>query len=162
MSVQVTIDRVASTIASLREMASKHVLVGIPASENARSDGLIGNAQLGYIHENGSPANNIPARPFLRPGVASIKGKAIEILKVAAKSAAGGDRTAVDKGLYKVGMIAQAAVKKAITAGEGWQPLKPATLAARRKSTKAGVKGDKPLLRTGALQGSINFIVREK
>lgn len=59
----------------------KEVLIGIPMSTTERPDGEITNAELGYIHEYGAPEANIPARPFLIPGVESVKGKALELMK---------------------------------------------------------------------------------
>jgi len=158
MSVRVTQDNLKAVLANVRSFGSKHVLIGIPSDENKRDDGPIGNAQLGYIHENGSPANNIPPRPFLKPGVAAAKDKCLGVLKNAAK-AGFKDPAAIDKGLNASGLIGQASVKNTLRAGEGFAPLKPATIAARKRK---GAKGKKPLIRTGQLLNSITYVVREK
>lgn len=158
MSVRVAQDNLKAVLANVRSFGSKHVLIGIPSDENKRDDGPIGNAQLGYIHENGSPANNIPPRPFLKPGVAAAKDKCLGVLKNAAK-AGFKDPAAIDKGLNAAGLIGQASVKNTLRAGEGFAPLKPATIAARKRK---GAKGTKPLIRTGQLLNSITCVVREK
>lgn len=158
MSVRVTKDNLKAVLANVRSFGSKHVLVGIPSDENKRDDGTIGNAQLGYIHENGSPANNIPSRPFLKPGVAAAQDKCLGVLKNAAKQGLK-DPAAIDKGLNAAGLISQASVKNTLRAGEGFAPLKPATIAARKRK---GAKGTKPLIRTGQLLNSITYVVREK
>ena len=53
--MQVTVDITARVMVNIREIPEKRLLVGIPAEENARGE-EIGNAALGFIHENGSPA----------------------------------------------------------------------------------------------------------
>ena len=158
MSVTVTRDNSKNVLAAIQDMAKKHVLVGIPSSENGRNDGSIGNAALGAIHENGSGVRNIPARPFLKPGVAAAADQCVKVLKSAAQNAFT-DKNAIDKGLNAAGLIAQASVKKRIVSQEGFTPLKAATLAARKRK---GAKGEKALIRTGQLLNSITYVVREK
>ncbi len=158
MSVTVTRDNAKNVIAAIQDMAKKHVLVGIPSSENGRNDGSIGNAALGAIHENGSGVRNIPPRPFLKPGVAAAAEQCVKVLKSAAQNAFT-DKNAIDKGLNAAGLIAQASVKKRIVSQEGFTPLKAATLAARKRK---GAKGEKALIRTGQLLNSITYVVREK
>lgn len=158
MSVIITRDNAKNVIAAIQDMAKKHVLVGIPSSENGRNDGSIGNAALGAIHENGSGVRNIPARPFLKPGVAAAADQCVKVLKSAAQNAFT-DKNAIDKGLNAAGLIAQASVKKRIVSQEGFTPLKAATLAARKRK---GAKGEKALIRTGQLLNSITYVVRKK
>lgn len=158
MSVRVTKDNLKTVLGNIRAMADKHVLVGVPAEEAPRKGDPITNASLAYIHENGSPARNIPARPFLKPGVKASREKCVKVLKGAAK-AGFKDQAAIDKGLNSAGLIAQAAVKNQIVSQEGFAPLKPATLVARKRK---GAKGTKALIRTGQLLNSITYVVRER
>lgn len=158
MSVTILKDNVAAVMQTLHNMARKHVLIGIPADASGRNDDGITNASLGFIHENGSPARNIPARPFLKPGVEQVSQKAADILGKFAKTAFDNPND-IDKGLNAAGLIAQASVKRRIVSGEGFAPLAARTLAARAAK---GAKGTKPLIRTGQLLNSINFVVREK
>lgn len=158
MSVRVTKDNLKTVLGNIRAMADKHVLVGVPAEEAPRKGDPITNASLAYIHENGSAARNIPARPFLKPGVKASREKCVKVLKGAAK-AGFKDPAAIDKGLNSAGLIAQAAVKNQIVSQEGFAPLKPATLAARKRK---GAKGTKALIRTGQLLNSIAYVVRER
>ena len=79
MTVTVTRDIAGKVLANIRAVPQKKLLVGIPAEENARG-GEIGNASLGFIHEYGSPARNIPARPFLIPGVQDAEPQAVAML----------------------------------------------------------------------------------
>ena len=155
-SIRVTQDEVKNVITNIEAMTGKRVLIGIPDANAGRKDGPMTNAALGYIHENGSPARNIPARPFLIPGVEEAAPKAIDAMK---KFAAHGltDPAAVDKGLNAAGLIAQASVKNRIRNSVGFAPLSEATLAERKRT---GKKGTKPLIRTGQLMNSLTYVVR--
>lgn len=156
--IKVTKDNVDNMLEAIKAMANKRVLVGIPSEEAPRRGDPINNATLGYIHEHGSPARNIPARPFLKPGVASAKDKLVSTLKVYAKQALT-NKAAIEQGLNAAGLVAQTAVKNRIRSGEGFAPLKAGTLAARRRK---GAQGTKPLIRTGQLLNSITYVVRDK
>lgn len=158
MKIEVTKDDVAKVLANIEAMAGKEVLIGIPAEKSPRKGDPMTNASLGYIHENGSPARNIPARPFLVPGVKKATPKATAAMKKLAGDALL-DRSAADKALNAAGLVAQASVKRQIVSQEGFAPLKAGTLAARRRS---GAKGTKALIRTGQLLNSITYVVREK
>lgn len=81
MDTKVTIrDRSKALNDILRALNAQGVMVGIPAETAGRDDGPINNAAIGYILETGAPERNLPARPFLRPGVASAAG---DVAKVA-------------------------------------------------------------------------------
>lgn len=157
--VTVTRDMLDKIMASLAAMGGKRVLIGIPAPENGRNDGAIGNAALGYVHERGSGVRNIPARPFLVPGVQAAEPLTLKTLKVTAQQMLTGKSEAIDRGLNAAGLIAQSSVKRTLKAGEGFAPLAPATLAARRRK---GFRGESPLIRTGQLLNSITYVVRER
>jgi hypothetical protein len=68
-SIDIVEDNTQKVAMAIRTLAGVEILVGIPAETNARPGSSIGNAAIGHIHETGSPLNNIPARPWLRPGV---------------------------------------------------------------------------------------------
>lgn len=158
MSVKVTRDGLKNLMANIRKMDDKRLLVGIPGEENPRKGDPIGNAQLGYIHENGSAVRNIPPRPFLKPGVRASRKRCVDILRNAAKQGFT-NPAAVEQGLNAAGLVAQASVKNTLKAGEGFEPLKPSTLAARKRK---GYKGFSPLIRTGQLMNSITYVIRDK
>ena len=161
MSMKITTDNVAKVLASIQELAAKQVLVGIPASKAERKEGdqePINNAQLGYIHEYGAPASNIPARPFLNPGIAHSQESINNHLQKAAKAAMDGDSEKVDVELNATGLIAQAGARNEITNGD-LAPLAESTLAARRRRGRTVTK---PLIDTGQLRNSITYVIREK
>lgn len=157
MSVTVTMDRSAEVIAAVQAFVKRDVLVGIPEDTNARKSDAMGNAAIGYVNENGSPANNIPARPFLLPGVLSVTGRCAAVLKHAALQAFTDD-DAVNKGLESAGQIARDAVKKKITTGP-FAPLSAMTISMRKAD---GISSVKPLIRTGQLRNSITYVVKDR
>ena len=135
------------------------VLVGVPAEKAGRKgEGEMNNATIAYIQDNGSAAANIPARPFMRPGIMSVKGNIAIALEKGARGAIHGEKLAVDKALNIAGLTAQSAIRGKIN--EGIAPeLAESTLAARRARGRTGTK---PLVDTGQLLNSINYVIREK
>lgn len=162
--VTVTKDHAATVLSAVRNLAGREVLIGIPSENIGRKDGsgnyvgAANNAVLGYVHEHGSPARNIPPRPFLIPGVESIRGAATDRLSSAIKNAMSGNPQGMSEQLHAVGLMGQSAVRARITSGD-FEPLSPATLAARRRR---GVTREKPLIDTGQLRASIKYVIRER
>lgn len=146
---------------ALEALLKREVLVGIP-SANAARDPEPGektaatNVLLGYVHEYGSPAKNIPPRPFLHPGISDAREEIQKHMKSAGQFALQGKTEKVDQELDKVGLAAREGVVLKITNGQ-FQELKPATLAARRRKGRTRTK---PLIDTGQMRQAITYIVR--
>lgn len=143
------------------QLAQQEVLVGVPSEDAARKSEEkqpMNNATLAYIQDNGSPAANIPERPFMRPGIQDCKEKVVKQFKNGAKAALEGNADAIDKALHTSGLIAQAAIRNRINAGPP-PPLAKSTLAARRRRGRTGTV---PLVDTGQLRNSINYVLRKK
>lgn len=151
-------DTAQSILDALKTLANKDVLVGIPESGDERDDGDIGNAAIGYINENGSPAQNIPPRPHLKPGVKSVEQDFMPHLKAAAQKALEGNAEGAETSLDRAGTVAANGVKRYITI-TGFTPLADATIANRRRR---GRTGNKPLIDTGEYRRSITHHVRDK
>jgi hypothetical protein len=154
---------------TIRRLSKRRVLVGIPQENNPRSDGDIGNAALAYIHNYGSPLRNIPARPFMEPGIAAARPEIDKYLRAAAEAALAGNETAMNAALAHAGTVAADRIKLTIQAGIP-PPLQPESVRRRRTRTpgssyrrKAQTAADvTPLIDTGALLRSITYIVRDK
>lgn len=174
--MEIKVDDMASIIDSINFLVKKSVLVGIPAAEAERTgdDSPMDNATLGYLHETGSPAANIPARPFLIPGVANAQDKYEPQLQKAADAALSGMRRKVDDHLNAAGLIASQAAKTELETGDH-APLSIRTLQARARkgrkgaaeeleSRKAGnppnAENARPLIDTGQLRNSITYVLR--
>jgi len=145
VSVTKLVDRVQQMLEATEMLARSDVLVGVPSNKANRrpmpgkKPDPITNASLAYIHEFGSPARNIPARPFLFPAIRKIKPQVRALMKKAAQDALKGDKGAVKRVLNEVGLLAQIAAQAAITDPEPpFVPLKPATIRARLRRTQAG------------------------
>ncbi|WP_048784613.1 hypothetical protein [Pantoea vagans] len=151
-------DTAQSILDALKTLANKDVLVGIPESKDERDDGDIGNAAIGYINENGSPAQNIPPRPHLKPGVKSVEQDFMPHLKAAAQKALEGNAEGAVTSLDRAGTVAANGVKRYITI-TGFIPLADATIANR---LRRGRTGNKPLIDTGEYRRSITHVVRDK
>lgn len=188
MTMKVTKDNVGKLLASIQRLVGQEVLVGIPASQAERNDEdpkPMNNAQLGYVHENGSPAQNVPARPFLIPGVEDTQESYTSHLQKAVTAALNGDNTKVQTELNAAGLAASSGARNKITTGE-FEPLSPATVRNRRKnrstkSMRASEKkyleliangatpeqaqdeaGIRPLINTGQLRNSLTYVIRKK
>jgi len=160
-------------------MTSKRVMVGIPEEGAERDDGGdASNALIGYVLETGDPSRNLPARPFLVPGVREIEASAMSRLRAAGLAALAGDSASVSQALSAIGLEAQGAVRDKMDTGP-FAPLADATLEARIRSKKAGDAGAaqelanrragmspstdlaQPLIDTGDLQNHITYVVRD-
>lgn len=157
--VEVTLDRTDEMLKAIGELTNKQVMVGIPSSAAGRSQGPMNNATLAYIHENGSPAANIPARPFLRPTVNAIHDRAVAMLQKAATFTFDGKPAEADNQLQALGMLAAAEVKKTIVAGIGFAPLSPNTRRGRMQRAGMAIK---PLIDTAQMLNAITYVIRKK
>nr|DAP65858.1 MAG TPA: virion morphogenesis protein [Caudoviricetes sp.] len=170
----VSVKRTAGTPlnASLKELKKTLIYVGIPRGSDgdARSDGGPPNSDLGWIHEKGSPAAGIPPRPFLEPGVESVKGKLADRMGQAITAALKGNEAAMDAYLETAAIEAESAVKGYMHDGK-FAPLSPNTIRSRNRSrgTKdkrpgeaEGTASVQPLINTGALRDAIMAMVHKE
>ncbi|TGC25033.1 hypothetical protein [Escherichia sp. E1130] len=174
--VKITTDNAQAILDSLKALTSKEVLIGIPAEDSEREDVPFGNAGIGYLNEYGSPAQNIPARPHLQPGVKSAESQTVPQLKDAALAAFDGNESSAEQSLERAGQLAVNGVRAFINAAD-FVPLADSTVEARarrgRKGAKAemarraagdlpGTDGAKPLVDTGQYVRAITYVVRDK
>lgn len=174
---------VKAALAAIRRLTRDEVLVGIPKETAPRKGDKVNSAMLLYVHEHGSPARNIPARPVLGPTVKQHRDKAIARLKAGAKLALRGDPGAADKAMAGVGLLLQQEAQRRIQGGIP-PPLADSTLRARarrkagrgvgiRKGAKAelasraagnepGIEFATPLIDTGAMWQAIKYVIRRR
>jgi hypothetical protein len=179
--VELKVDKSRQLEAALKALTSQEVLVGIPADKAQRQaapelgeEGSVTNAQLGFIHENGSPAHNIPARPFLRPGIRKASGPIVEQLRAAGEAALSGNVGGVGGCLEKAGIIAQNSVRAQFVDGD-LAPLAESTLNKRhgvvrgengkilkRGKTRRESGAINPLILSGQLRKAVTYVVRKR
>jgi hypothetical protein len=117
----------------------------------------INNAELLFIHTNGSPINQIPARPVLQPAIeAEDNRQAIaHELKESKRLELAGNKEGAVKRMRRAALAGQNAGRGWFTdARNGWAPNATSTI--KRKGS------DKPLIDTGALRASIQGIISEE
>lgn len=164
---------------TLAKLARKQVLVGIPASNAKRKGEAINNAELMYIHTNGSPMNNIPARPVIEPAIEQPETKKLitEQLKDAAEALFDGDEAAMDESLQLAGRLGANAAKRWFTdSRNGWPKNKPSTVRNKLRKLRGTayteamdildsdgdiMSIDTPLIDSGELRRSITYVVGE-
>lgn len=150
MDVKRTIDNSDRLQQRIDALTKQEVLVGIPAEKTPRPGEPVTNASLAYIHEFGSPARNIPERPFLRPGVRNAREQIAALMEQGAKDVLAGTGRTASQTLHAVGMAARNSVVKAITEPDpAFVPLKAATVRARLRRTQAGRRKIKQLQQKG-------------
>lgn len=170
---------------ALAALADNEVLVGFPEASTTRKEdpeeegsGDLTNAALGYIHDNGAPEANIPARPFMLPGIEDARGKLIKIAKNTGMKVldATNPQEVVDQGLHMMGLVAQSSIRKVINDGID-PPLADRTLRERARRGRKGAKEElanraaglppgkelaKPLIDTGQLRNAVNYVIRPR
>lgn len=153
-------DKFDQVATALKALASSRTYAGVPADKAGREETKgkpINNATLMFIHENGAPEVNIPARPVVHPAIADIQKDLIAEQKAGAKAAFDGNLGAVDRMFHRMGFLAQKAMRKRITDGP-FVPLSPRTIAARRAM---GFMGTRPLNVTGKLRQALTYVIRK-
>jgi hypothetical protein len=178
-------DGLPALVKSLETLAGNRVMVGVPGEKADRKedgDEAVNNAALMYIHENGDPASNLPARPVVHPTVKANMGQITKSLKLAGAYALSGDKEKVMATFTALGLFMQNALRQKITDGP-FAPLSPRTIAQR--AAKRGTKrrkgeqqyldlvsqgvapsdaqqqtGIKPLIDTGQLRRALTYVIR--
>ncbi len=187
MSKNVTVvkDDVSKVFKGISDLIGKQALVGIPDNgQNNREEGPVNNATIGYTMETGSPAHNVPARPFLVPGVKNSNKASLRQLQQAAEATLKGDSAAADQALSRAGIVAANEVKHVINSNIP-PPLKPGTIRNRHRGRETqsreseqvyldlvkkgaapgaaqGEVGIVALINTGQLRNAITSVVRKK
>lgn len=175
-------DNVPAMLAAVRTLSNERVMVGVPDvnATQGRAAGDPTNADVAFWNDQGAPEANVPARPFMAPGIKKATPEIERWLRRAGEVALSGDQAAVQRCLQAAGLVAENAIKSVITAGLA-PPLAPATVEARiarrqsaswRKKRRAEVAANvaagrpageglfTPLIDTGALRASITHVIR--
>lgn len=159
----------------IRTLADLQILVGVPSDQTNRDDGLT-NASLAYIHDNGAPEENIPPRPFMRPGIEAAMPQIRRRMAKMARTAVSEAADSMAAQATAIGLTAKLAIQNKINEGIP-PPLAESTLRqraakgrkgaqeelkARREGEAPGTTLAKPLIDTGQLRNSINYVLRSR
>lgn len=189
--LKITADKLADLRLALRDLAQHEVLVGFPDETADRREDTgdmkagkavlgdkseITNAALGYVHDKGAPEVNIPARPFMIPGIQSVEGKVADQLLGIAKAVLKDPQVDVAARMHRPGITASLGIKRKINEGIE-PPLSDRTLrerarkgregalwelAWRKAGAPAGTELAKPLVDTGQLRNAVTYVVRKR
>lgn len=170
-------DKTTAVLKALEKLTRRDVLVGVPGDTADRDQdeyGPMNNPTLAYIHDNGSPAQNIPARPFMAPGIEAARERISTGLGKAASAALDDRDDLAMRHLERVGLAAQSSIRRYISTGN-FAPLAAATLRARAARGRKGAllelasraagnapsnESARPLIDSGQLRRSINYVIR--
>jgi hypothetical protein len=158
----------AALAEAIRQLSRRRLLIGIPQENDPRRGEPIGNASLAYIHNFGSPARNIPARPHAIPGIEKAMPAMEKHLRAAAAAALDGKVSEIDAALSRAGIIAVESIRDTVRAGVP-PPLSQNTIDRRRTRTpgstyrrKAQTPADAvPLIDTGAYLASWTYVIEK-
>lgn len=144
-------DNVPSVFKALEELGTYEVVVGF--TDQLHKNSSLKVSQIAYIHEFGSPINNIPARPFFYSGVSNARDRIGNLARYYGGLVADGKRGAIKNGLEDIGAEAVRSIRRKLFQGP-FEPLAPSTV--ERKGH------DTPLIDTGQMLDSIEYQVRRR
>lgn len=138
-------DKRAQILQTLKNLINTEVLVGITEENSSRPGERVTNAELLFIHTNGSPLKGIPARPVIEPAIENNKDKVAELLGKAAKQALHGDELGARQSLESAGMYGQKSARDWFTnPNNGWAPNSEYTIVEKlRKQGRASGENGK-------------------
>lgn len=151
------VDKVGKLIKGINYTKDNYLLIGIPQKKTTREDEAITNAELLFIHTNGSPINNVPARPVIEPALEDDMERLTSMLKDFANEAIEGNFEEAQKQLERTGMRAQNVCRNWFTnADNNWPENAPSV---RERKIKKGSTEPRPLIDTSELRKSIIYVV---
>lgn len=132
---------------TLEELKRLQVRIGI--QQGAGSEDGVDLVDIAMFNELGT--EHIPSRPFLRDSVDAHEAEINSFLQSATKSLfRGGSAETV---LKRIGVFQKGLIQKEISSGN-FAPNSPATI--RKKGS------DRPLIDTGRMRQSINYVIQDK
>lgn len=160
VEIEVTKDGFKQMMEGLDWIEKSGVYIGIPEDESSREDEDITNAELLFIHTNGSPINNVPARPVIEPALREDSERLSSMLGKAFVYALQGKFEFASEQLKKTGMRGQNVTRAWFTNPKNnWPPNAPSVV---RAKLKKGSTNPRPLIDTGELRRSITYVIYER
>lgn len=159
-----TLDNFLKLRKALKFLKENSVYVGISEDTSNREDEDkatgVTNAELLFIHTNGSPINNIPPRPVIEPALKDDSERISQMMKKAGELAMEGKESEAIQQLKKTGMRGQNVSRAWFTSpNNNWPPNSPSVDAAKRAK---GSTDPKPLIDTGELRKSITYFISQR
>lgn len=116
--VTISVDKLNDMSKAVAWLGTKEVMVGIPEEKTDRDDGPgdATNSIIAYAHEFGVPEHNLPARPFLEPGIQNTEADWLKSFDAAARKAFEGNIPGAETSLMRAGEKAANGAKAVIRA----------------------------------------------
>jgi hypothetical protein len=135
----------------IRQMENAYVKVGYFAGGEKHTESVQTVAEVAVAMEYGVPESNVPARPFFSTSFDRNRNKYNSRIEKYTKAVLDGKMT-TRRGMLLLGVEAGGDIKVNIKKGP-WKPLKPSTVARRKKQSNV------PLIDTGQMMRSVEFEV---
>jgi len=133
----------------IEQLKKLQVRVGYQQGDEQEKDGA-DLCDIAMFNELGT--SNTPSRPFMRDSVDKNEDKINNFCKTQMKLLSSG-KTTTEQMLKSIGVFQKGLVQKEIRDGE-FVPNAPSTI--KRKGS------DKPLIDTGTMRQSVNFVIKNK
>ena len=171
----------------MKKLMNLDVLVGVPEDESARTDPdgeVVNNAQLCYLHTNGSDLQHIPKRPIIEPAIAAHKEEISAQIKKVGEFALAGNTNKANAQLKKVGILGQNIIRSwFLDPRNGWPPNSQSTIKEKLLKTPGKLGRDirayvdaggslnditglegmiHPLIDSGQLRKAMTYVIRDK
>lgn len=160
VDIEVTYDGFKQMMNGLDWIENSGVYVGVPEDESSREDEDITNAELLFIHTNGSLINNVPARPVIEPALREDSERLSSMLGKAFVYALQGKFEFASEQLKKTGMRGQKVARAWFkNPKNNWPPNAPSVV---RAKLRKGSTNPRPLIDTGELRRSITYVIYER
>lgn len=136
---------------------SRKVMAGF--LDNAKYSDGTSVASVAAQNEFGNPAKNIPSRPFFRNAIKANKQKWVETAGRLIESAITGE-ISESQALEQLGSMIKGDIQESILDGD-FESLKKSTLVARQSRKRTAGVANKPLIDTGHMMRSVDYVVEE-
>lgn len=150
---------VSKQLEAIEFIKNNSVYVGVQQKDTTREGDDVTNAELLFIHTNGSPVRNIPARPIIEPAIHNDRERLGNMMKKAAEYVLDGNLSEALRQLELVGMRGQKDARDWFYNPENhWEPNAPSVIA---EKLKKGSDDPRPLIDTNELHKSITYFVKK-
>lgn len=158
--VKVVTDNFSKQLEALEFVKNNSVYIGIQQKDTTRDGDDVTNAELLFIHTNGSPKQNISPRPVIEPALKANSQQLSKIMSQAAKFALEGKFAEALRQLHIAGTRGRDVSKLWFNNPENhWPPNAPEVI---ERKIKKGSTDPKPLIDTGELRNAISYFVKTK
>lgn len=158
--VKVITDNISKQIEALEFIKDNSVYVGIQQKDTTRDGDDVTNAELLFIHTNGSPARNIPPRPVIEPALKDDKERLGDMMKKAAQYVFSGNFGEALRQLELVGHRGQKDARDWFYNPKNNWPLNSPEVI--QEKMRKGATDPKPLIDTNEMHKAITYFVKTK